>query len=802
MHLPFPTSAFAARLTIVVALAGLFVVPVRTRAASLQNSVVSGAIAVRPTLLCAGFEWSVSGDDNGNCTATLDYRRVGTSAWRPAQPLIRVEHGLWTHGEDPGNLLAGSLFFLQPGVSYEARLTLSDPDGGADQRIVSFTTRTEPRPAPIRTRYVVPGSGGGAGTPSAPFRGLAAADSAAQPGDLFLIGAGTYTGPFVVTRDGTDAFPIVYRGAGSTVSIVDAHGDTTSLGGCARLTRRRYVHLENLGFVNGWNPIVADSTSNIVIRGCDIQASAPPVPLPVPLVFAGIRAAMSNDCFLADNSVRMPGAWATVGRTGAYGYGGYGILIEGPGHVVCHNLIREAWDAISIPVTGTAVPAIVTRDVDLYENDIDRASDDGIQADATHHNIRIFHNRLLNTGSAVSFQPIFGGPGYILFNEAFNNRIEPWKFHQETFYGGTQETSGMFVAHNTSVDSRNAWYESGIWRHGTFRGNLMLGARPATYSFYAGYSYPGASFDYDGWNRVGGYSTLVRFSGSSYVDLPAFFAGAGHEGHGIEVSAATFVNGPLPHDPQWNSADGYGWAYAPADIDLRLVSGSNAVDAGVRLPNVNDSYRGAAPDLGCYERGVSARRYGPRSDLAAPVVTARADTVAGLTARQVRFTGEAGDSSRLIVGWHWDFGDGAASDDDPRPLHEYAMPGTYVAHLTVTNEDLIAATATTSVTVRSLAAVPPPTPAVTMLSPVAPNPTRGPIRLELSLADGGPFEVALYDVAGARLRILTRGVAAVGDMRLAWDGRLADGSPAPPGMYFVRIRAGTAEQVQRVLMLR
>ncbi|MFN8588541.1 MAG: PKD domain-containing protein [Candidatus Eisenbacteria bacterium] len=753
-------------------------------------------------MLSASFEWPITGDDNNNCTVTVEYRRAGTVEWRPAQPLLRVEHGLWTHGEDPGNLLAGSLFFLQPGTSYEARLTLSDPDGGYDQQVVAFQTRQEPRAAALRTRYVIPGAGGGLGTAGAPFRGLAAADSAAAPGDLFLLAPGTYAGPFIATHDGQESLPIVYRGAGAAITVINGGGDSTSLGGCVRFTGRRHVFLENVGLVNAFNPLVADSSTGGVVRGCTITPNAPPIPLPSPLVFSGMRFAMSSGAFIADNTLNMPGAWATVGRTGAYGYGGYGILLEGPDHVVCHNAIREAWDAISIPVTGTAVPAIVTRNVDIYENDIDRASDDGIQADATHHNIRIFHNRLLNTGSAVSFQPIFGGPGYVLFNEAYNNRIEPWKFHQETFYGGTQETSGMFVAHNTSVDSRNAWYESGIWRHGTLRANLLLGARTGTYSFYAGYTYAGASFDYDGWNRVGGYSTLVRYSGSNYADLPAFFAGRGHEQHGIEVGPAIFENGPLPHDPQWNPADGYGWAYRPQDVDLRLRSGANAVDAGLLLPNLNDGYRGAAPDLGCYERGAPARRYGPRTDISSPWASVHADTVLGLVARQVRFVGEANDSSRLIVGWHWDFGDGMTSDDNPRPLHAYAVPGTYPVSLTVTNEDLVTATASTTVTVYSLADAPAPPSSGLELERPTPNPGRGTMRFGFSLPSAGRFELAVYDLAGARVKTIAAAVAPAGRASGEWDGTGDDGRNVGPGVYFIRLSTELGARAHKVLRLR
>src|SRR6267378_1105863 len=176
------------------------------------NSTTPGALTAYSTILSAGFEWFIVGDDNGNCGVTVEYRKLGDAAWKPAQPLMRVEHGIWTHGEDPGNLLAGSLFFLQPGMTYEARLTLSDPDGGADQRVVSFTTRTEPKIDATRTFYVRPGSGGGAGTVTNPFLGLAAADAAAQPGDAFVLLPGTYHGTFAPRRDGTATQPISYVG--------------------------------------------------------------------------------------------------------------------------------------------------------------------------------------------------------------------------------------------------------------------------------------------------------------------------------------------------------------------------------------------------------------------------------------------------------------------------------------------------------------------------------------------------------------------------------------------------------------
>ena len=46
--------------------------------------------------------------------------------------------------------------------------------------------------------------------------------------------------------------------------------------------------------------------------------------------------------------------------------------------------------------------------------------------------------------------------------------------------------------------------------------------------------------------------------------------------------------------------------------DLRLSRRNAAIDAGAVLPNINDGYRGAAPDLGAYELGAQLPHYGPR----------------------------------------------------------------------------------------------------------------------------------------------------------------------------------------------
>jgi hypothetical protein len=68
---------------------------------------------------------------------------------------------------------------------------------------------------PIRTLYVSP-NGNGDGTPGDPM-GLSTAMNTAQPGDLYWLTPGTYSGQKTFTRGGTSSNPIVWRGQSGAI---------------------------------------------------------------------------------------------------------------------------------------------------------------------------------------------------------------------------------------------------------------------------------------------------------------------------------------------------------------------------------------------------------------------------------------------------------------------------------------------------------------------------------------------------------------------------------------------------------
>jgi flagellar hook assembly protein FlgD len=83
---------------------------------------------------------------------------------------------------------------------------------------------------------------------------------------------------------------------------------------------------------------------------------------------------------------------------------------------------------------------------------------------------------------------------------------------------------------------------------------------------------------------------------------------------------------------------------------------------------------------------------------------------------------------------------------------------------------------------------------------VAPNPFSASTTISFRLDEPAPVTLAVYDVAGRRVRTLARhDWSPAGAARVDWDGRRDDGRPVPPGVYFARLEAGSAARVDKVV---
>ncbi len=57
-----------------------------------QDRTTPEQIVSYSTIHSIGIEWSISGDANHNATVNVHYRAQGTSKWKAALPLVRVDN--------------------------------------------------------------------------------------------------------------------------------------------------------------------------------------------------------------------------------------------------------------------------------------------------------------------------------------------------------------------------------------------------------------------------------------------------------------------------------------------------------------------------------------------------------------------------------------------------------------------------------------------------------------------------------------------------------------------------------------
>jgi hypothetical protein len=549
------------------------------------NASAPGDVTGEPaTLHSLAVRWPVRGDANLNATVAVEYRATGAPAWRAGYPLFRPrpEHQSADLRVSGGWLFAGSIVGLTPDTEYEVRLTLRDPDGGDAERLLRLRTVAEPRePAGMRTRHVAPGDGGGAGTAADPFRGLAAAEAAAAPGDLFLLAPGVYrAAPWRLVRHGAPGRPIIYRGAAPGV-VLDGEGGERAVS--AQGTR--HVWLEGVTLRNARYLYVGNGGSDLVVRRARFEMTR--------VGFEAINGgyAESRSFFVTDNEFVGPSRWP---RSSSRAEPVNAISVSGAGHVIAWNHIRNVGDGVH----GTDHGRLSASDI--HGNDIEQCTDDGIEADYADANVRVFENRITNCFSGVSAQPIHGGPLYVFRNAMVNLEYSPVKLHNDT--------AGVLIFHNTSLRAGRAFVidpAGETVNDVVTRNNLFAGTSGPALSSTG--KMIRCDFDRDGYTWETG--PFAQWNGRTYLTHEAARAsGQLYRGEGaLRLAAARLFASGLRPPPDFRAA-------LPREVnDLRLAAGSPAVGRGVPVPNFSDGFRGRAPDLGCCPEGAPLPRYGPRS---------------------------------------------------------------------------------------------------------------------------------------------------------------------------------------------
>jgi len=536
-------------------------------AAVAENATVPGEVTTPyPTIIHLASEWMIEGDDNLNGVVTVRFRAAGEEKWREGLPLRRVPAGK-SRGTNPifdwKNKHSGSLFDLKPDTEYEIALKLDDPDGGKAERTVRARTRPVPR--------VPKGGPMKKATPES----LAAALAAAEPGDVLLLGPGSY-GEVTVPKDGV----VLRAEPGATFTRIS-------------LRERKRVSVEG-ATVNGSIDLLG--AEECAVRRCTVNVRGKSFGI------GATRPPGAKNCYIADNVVTGSTPWTNEAMGAGGKNEGEGIQLTGPGNVVCYNRVTGFRDCIStMEDRGTGEQVCI----DIYNNDISVGADDGIEADFCMANCRIVRNRITSSFVGLSSQPGLGGPTYFIRNVMYGLTYAPFKLHRYS--------QGDVCLHNTvvKVGDGMACFAGQPFDFAYFRNNLCIGGPPGAQR-WGGYGGgqgaaarmvspgPHCSFDYD---ALGTFKTPFggQFGAQRFASLADLHKGP-HETHAIQVDMSVFdgVEFPDPPVPERKPPD------------LRPRPGCAVVDKGVRLPNVNDDFLGAAPDLGAYEATQPLPHYGPR----------------------------------------------------------------------------------------------------------------------------------------------------------------------------------------------
>lgn len=87
-----------------------------------------------------------------------------------------------------------------------------------------------------------------------------------------------------------------------------------------------------------------------------------------------------------------------------------------------------------------------------------------------------------------------------------------------------------------------------------------------------------------------------------------------------------------------------------------------------------------------------------------------------------------------------------------------------------------------------------------LLSPTQPNPSSGETAIRFRLPERADVQLAVLDVTGRQVALLRQGTLDAGEHDATWNGRTAAGIPAPSGVYFLSLRAGTRVMTQRIVL--
>ncbi len=504
-------------------------------------------VRVVPTYEAAGLYWS----NPGATAATgceVKFRRQGDASWT---------QGLAMWFDARNSECRGSIVGLSNATTYEAQLNLP---GQAAAKAVTFSTWSNSKPAASTVNVAS--------------------------------GAATLN----ITQGGSAAGYVVYDGTGSTLDAGNASPYNISVNASYVIVRGFTLKGAQIDAIR-----ISPNVTDVIIEdndisgwgrtrdgtwGTDMDSAVRAVCSAETLTRVTVQRNKMHDPRYSANSWSDGHPAGPQGITFSYCAGN---------HVFRWNDINGGAKHFNDGMGGEdnfSTTGFPNRDSDIYGNSIQNTWDDGIESEGGNANVRIWGNYLNNTATGIATTATSVGPVYI-FRNVFNRN----QFFEKTacdgddrqpfFKSGSDASLGdgrRYIFHNTMLQATRAGCSNGLGGGAGIGGTGSAQLVNNTFSMNNIYHLwkPNSAFYQVG---AGNLFQNDMFNGST---------GAA-EISGINATPAyAAANG-------WSSEAG--GAYA-------LAAGTPGFDAAVRIPNFNDAYLGAGPDVGAAEAGAGAMKFG------------------------------------------------------------------------------------------------------------------------------------------------------------------------------------------------
>lgn len=525
-----------------------------------------------------GIYWSPAAGDSLN-TCTVKYRKSGQQSWNDALDL-------WYDSRD--RQYRGSIVNLDPGTTYTIQLKLNS---SASPLYITAKTWNETFPVsdtiylPVNSTqtYTINKSGTASGYVLYTF----------TPGSTSTIDVANNHNYCINIPDNTDY--IIIRGL--TLRGAAVHG--IRVGNYCNDVVIEKCDISNWGNsdASGWGIDYQSAIGSDYYSSCDIERLI--------VQCNKIHHPRTDANSWTEKRPVPPGADSAHPR----GAQAISIFNSKGNHVIRYNDVYSDNNHYFNDIFGAgdnfSMRGFPNRDSDIYGNNIANCWDDGIESEGANMNVRIWGNYIRHTYTKIAITATSKGPLYIWKNIAGESRYSGTTSNSDmygrgpfikcggktingTWYGGGR----TYVFHNTVLQPKQSSgmsiplgseggivARSGVLYNMISRNNIYTSPRTWWGVIYFSNVTSSCSnnFNYDLY-----YGTLVNNCSS-----------APHEQNGINL-----VN----NLPVYDAGNGPG--------EFALAVGADGYNDGTVISNFNDGFAGSAPDMGAFEAGSSAMKFG------------------------------------------------------------------------------------------------------------------------------------------------------------------------------------------------